>query len=57
MLDVEESVNVGLYERADVDIAGFTRQVQGYFYLGNVTSMPDCGDCWTLEIEQRALGE
>lgn len=46
-MDVEEGVAERLYERRAIEL--LERQhgpVQAYFSLQDVSSLPDCGDCW-----------
>ena len=52
LLDEEEGVDVGLYERAAVELQGGPRHVQGYLYPHDVGTLTDCGNCWTLKLER-----
>lgn len=56
LLDSEEGVDVGLYKRAAIEVEGHPRRVEGYHYLHDISSLADCGNCWTLEFERGMLG-
>lgn len=56
LLDREEGVDVGLYQRAPIAMEDPSPLVEAYFYLRDTSSMADCGNCWTLEFERKMLG-
>ena len=56
-LDHEEGVDVGLYQRAAIEIEGLSQRVEGYLYLHDTTLLADCGDCWTLKLERSVRGD
>ena len=55
-LDKLEGVDIGLYERAAIEVENHAGRVEGYLYLGDTASLADCGRCWTLEFERSVLG-
>ncbi len=56
LLDDVEGVDVGIYDRAPIEVRDHPRPVEGYHYLGDSASLADCGQCWTLEFERSVLG-
>lgn len=55
-LDMEEGLDVGLYQRSAIQIPGVKQDVECYFYLQDVGSLQECGNCWTLDFERSVLG-
>ena len=52
-LDLVEAVAEGLYRRGPLKLqAPFGSQVETYFYLLSVDTLPDCGNCWTGKAEK-----
>lgn len=56
LLDREEGVDMGLYQRVPIAMEDPSTPVEGYLYLRDTSSMADCGNCWTLEFERKVLG-
>jgi gamma-glutamylcyclotransferase (GGCT)/AIG2-like uncharacterized protein YtfP len=46
-LDAFEEVS-HTFSRREIDLSGFSSPVFAYFYLGDVSTLRDCGDSWPL---------
>ena len=57
LLDDEEGIDKGLYERMPIEIEGKHQHADAYLYLHDTKLLADCGGNWSLQFERSVLGE